>query len=73
VTQDCNAPLSACDAVMNSWDSAWIDLQTECGLELTANMKQCLKVVMARFLTHQNNYSLTVVTEDGVGVVVAIG
>ena len=64
--QECEGPLITCDSLMSGLDYAWTSLQAECGLELTSNMKQCLKVVIARFLTHQNHYSLSVLHQDGV-------
>ena len=45
---------------------AWSDLQRECGLDHTANIKQCLKVVIKRFLSEPGNPTLSIVKENGV-------
>ncbi|CAL4062327.1 unnamed protein product, partial [Meganyctiphanes norvegica] len=47
-------------------ESAWRDLQDECGLQHTANMKQCLKVTVHRFLAHPDTSKLTIKEENGI-------
>ena len=50
----------------NKVETAWSDLQDECGLGHTANMKQCLKVAISRYMTHPNINNLSIHEENGV-------
>nr|XP_053636107.1 inactive phospholipase C-like protein 1 [Cherax quadricarinatus] len=47
-------------------ESAWSDLQDECGLEHTANMKQCLRVAISRYMATPDTSRLTIQEENGV-------
>ncbi|XP_071543528.1 inactive phospholipase C-like protein 1 isoform X2 [Panulirus ornatus] len=47
-------------------EGAWSDLQYECGLEHTANMKQCLKVAISRYMATPDTNRLSIQEENGV-------
>ena len=66
LAQDAGTKLSSCDGGVGQVEVAWRELQLECGLELTSNMKQCLKIAISRFFTHPDNYSLSIESHDGV-------
>ncbi|XP_068201247.1 inactive phospholipase C-like protein 1 isoform X1 [Palaemon carinicauda] len=50
----------------NKVELAWSDLQDECGLGHIANMKQCLKVAISRYMTHPDVSGLSIYEEKGV-------
>lgn len=47
-------------------EAAWSDLQDECGLQHTANMKQCLRVAISRYMATPDTSRLTIQEENGV-------
>lgn len=47
-------------------EGAWTDLQDECGLDHTANMKQCLKVAISRYMATPDTSRLSIQEENGV-------
>ncbi|KAK3868344.1 hypothetical protein Pcinc_026256, partial [Petrolisthes cinctipes] len=49
-------------------EGAWSDVQDECGLQHTANMKQCLRVAISRYMATPDTSRLTVQEENGIPV-----
>ena len=47
-------------------EDAWMELQDECGLEHTANMKQCLRVTISRYMATPDAAQLSIQEENGV-------
>ncbi|KAK7070142.1 hypothetical protein SK128_011546 [Halocaridina rubra] len=62
------AAISLVDAEFeqNKVELAWSDLQDELGLEHTANMKQCLKVAISRYMAHPDISHLSIQEENGI-------
>ncbi|RXG59902.1 Zinc transporter ZIP13-like protein [Armadillidium vulgare] len=64
--KDAVSALSSAEQSQQSVETAWCDLQEECGLDYTANVKQCIKVVIMRFLSQPGNPTLSIVKENDV-------
>ncbi|XP_076033546.1 inactive phospholipase C-like protein 1 isoform X2 [Oratosquilla oratoria] len=64
--REAEATLMEAEHSEQSVEGAWADLQDECGLENTANMKQCLRVTVSRFLASPGVKSLAIVEDNGV-------
>ncbi|ROT65181.1 hypothetical protein C7M84_016856 [Penaeus vannamei] len=60
------ASLTEAEFEENKVEQAWTDLQDECGLEHTANMKQCLKVTISRYMAHPDTNQLSIREENGI-------
>nr|XP_045603275.1 inactive phospholipase C-like protein 1 [Procambarus clarkii] len=64
--KEASAALIEADNEQMKVESAWCDLQEECGLEHTANMKQCLRVAISRYMATPDTNRLTIQEENGV-------
>ncbi|KAG0710031.1 Inactive phospholipase C-like protein 1 [Chionoecetes opilio] len=54
------------ECVQDKVEDAWTELQDECGLEHTANMKQCLRVTISRYMATPDTARLSIQEENGV-------
>ncbi|XP_063585397.1 inactive phospholipase C-like protein 2 [Penaeus indicus] len=66
VFKEALASLTEAEFEESKVERAWTDLQDECGLEHTANMKQCLKVTISRYMAHPDTNQLSIREENGI-------
>lgn len=60
------------ECVQDKVEDAWTELQDECGLEHTANMKQCLRVTISRYMATPDTARLSIQEENGVCIAVCV-
>lgn len=65
-SQEASTALIEAEYEEGKLEGAWSDLQYECGLEHTANMKQCLKVAISRYMATPDTHRLSIQEENGV-------
>ncbi|XP_045102897.1 inactive phospholipase C-like protein 1 isoform X1 [Portunus trituberculatus] len=64
--KEASVPLVEAECVQDKVEDAWMELQDECGLEHTANMKQCLRVTISRYMATPDTARLSIQEENGV-------
>ncbi|XP_042226630.1 inactive phospholipase C-like protein 1 [Homarus americanus] len=66
VFKEASTALNEAEFEQGKVEAAWSDLQDECGLEHTVNMKQCLKVAISRYLATPETNRLSIQEEKGI-------